>query len=276
MSRLPNLFTVSSTAAPTAAVSRTSIVIGRQRLPSSSTCLAVSRRSSSVPSGYVRSAIARGASAITTFAPSAASAKACARPCPRAPPVINATRPSSAPMDSYLRATRQTLAAQPVPSNTSDNRFRVATTLLGVDEDRLLSRHSSHDRGDLVGLADQPGLQVGFEHQRSRGVVAGPGLVVKALRGADRVRGFLSDLVRECQRRRKRILGSPSHQTELDSLTPGKDATGECQLFRDVDRYKPRQCLREAHVGYEAPLDLHDGQFRVRRGDPDVRTERDL
>src|SRR5690242_5478445 len=35
-------------------------------------------------------------------APSAARANACARPCPRAPPVIKATRPSKAPMDGYV------------------------------------------------------------------------------------------------------------------------------------------------------------------------------
>jgi hypothetical protein len=65
---------------------------------------------------------------------------------------------------------------------------RLAVALRRVSEDRPLSRHSGYDGGDLVGLADQPGLQLGFEHQRGRGVVAGPCLVVKTLRRADRVR----------------------------------------------------------------------------------------
>ena len=42
------------------------------------------------------------------------------------------------------------------------------------------------------------------------------------------------------------------------TLAPGNDAAGERQLFRDVDRYESRQRLRDAHVGNEAPLDLHD------------------
>src|SRR5690348_16216181 len=38
------------------------------------------------------------------LAPSAANARACARPCPRAPPVISATRPSSTFIPSAVRS----------------------------------------------------------------------------------------------------------------------------------------------------------------------------
>src|SRR5689334_12991076 len=57
-----------------------------------------------------------------------------------------------------------------------------------IDEDRRLPRHSGHHGRDLVGTSDQPGLQLGFQCERSRGVIAYPRLVVETLRRADRVR----------------------------------------------------------------------------------------
>ena len=102
-------------------------------------------------------------------------------PLPALPPMTNATRPSCAPMDSQLNAKR--------------GRRRPAAP-----------RHSGHHGGELIGLADQPGLQARIRVLGRGGVVADPRLVVEALGGPHGIGRLLRDLLGECQRRRQRIV----------------------------------------------------------------------
>src|SRR6185437_3404775 len=80
------------------AVSRMSVTTPRQRPPAFSTSCTVSSRSALVANGYGAVGIWAAMSQATTAAPSAARARAWARPCPRAAPVTIATLPSSSPM----------------------------------------------------------------------------------------------------------------------------------------------------------------------------------
>src|SRR3981189_3740506 len=76
-------------------------------------------------------------SVITTSAPSAATASAWARPCPRAPPVMKATRPSSCPM------------ATPLSGDLPLHRRHA----VGVDE---LRGHPCAARGGLTSVDEAP------------------------------------------------------------------------------------------------------------------------
>jgi hypothetical protein len=105
--------------------------------------------------------------------------------------------------------------------------------------------HSSCDGGDLVRFAEKDDLKVGLEYQGRRGVVADPGLVVEPFRSADGIGGPPRDLVGEYQRRGKRIV---------------------------CDGYQSWKRLGDAHVRYETPFDLQDGEVRVWRSLPDSST----
>ena len=65
---------------------------------------------------------------------------------------------------------------------------------------------------------------------------------------------------------------NPRSQT----LAAGNDPAGKRQFLGDVDWDQSWKRLGDAHVRYEAPLDLQDGEARVWRRQPDVGTERDL
>src|SRR4051812_20556101 len=76
----------------------------------------------------------------TTSAPSRAEVRACARPCPRAPPVISATLPSSSPM---------TFSSAVVWTNGSELTAGVDDVRRAGDVAALVGHEVEHGVGDV-------------------------------------------------------------------------------------------------------------------------------
>jgi hypothetical protein len=95
MSTWPNSAMPSLNTFATADLSRTSASRAMMRPPALFTSRSVSARSSLVLIGYKTESTWAQMSNVTMSAPSEASRTACDRPCPRAPPEMNATLPSN-------------------------------------------------------------------------------------------------------------------------------------------------------------------------------------
>jgi len=65
-------------------------------------------------------------------------------------------------------------------------------------------------------------------------------------------------------------------EPHLYRLGARDDATGEHELFRNVEGNESGDRLGDAHVGDQTPLDFEDRELSVSRDIPNVRTERDL
>src|SRR5690606_7888614 len=143
MSMCPNVPIASATAASSCAWSRTSAMRDRTRRPVAATSASVSLRSSPVASGYGTESIDLHTSRRTTSAPSSARRTACARPWPRAAPVISATFPSTLPMGV-------------TPSPANPELLVEQTAEAGLEFFECFRRHGVRVlRGDLVDGGDR-------------------------------------------------------------------------------------------------------------------------
>src|ERR1700761_308129 len=231
MSIRPNAAIAASATRATAAGSRTSAGTATAWPPAFSTSDTVSVRSSTVPSSYWTLPSGAGTSHSTMRAPSRASATASARPCPRAPPVISATWPSSSPLTRTSRGSSQ-------PADEDGGQLvggRDHRVVAGVDLDDLL--HPAQVLDELALLARRQRLVLLGQPPGARYAVRQPGPV-------DGLQGQLGTLVDEDRQRERALLRChpvgehplrhPQRQPAVPLARPGyRHADGRDQRVQD-------------------------------------------
>lgn len=117
----------------------------------------------------------------------------------------------------------------------------------------------------------QPGLFL-----QHRLVAAGPGLVVELLDPRQCVRRLGDEGLRELPRLGQWIVADPAHQPERLGLRRRQLASAHGQLHGGVHPHQVAHGDAAAHVGDDAPLDLHHRETAVGGAEAKVGAERNL